>query len=164
MPTRAGKRHFCDEVSTAQVSEWDLFFPTCRESPTLSIWASSCPVALRTGMQETQCFHRALPPGGLPPTSPWPGTQLFPFSSVLAPIAHPSDAYCPEKVWCSLLSPGHLCLVALYQEACTSLWSNRLLTQQSWSPLPPQLPQDRHPWAGSLCGPARPLGPPLPSR
>lgn len=137
----AGKHHLYDEISMAQVSEWALFSPTCRESPTLSIWAPSSPVALRTGMQETQCFHRALPLGGLPHTSPWPGPQLFPFSSVLAPIVHPSDAYCPEKEWCSLLSPGHLCLVTLYQEACTSLWSNRLLTQQSWSPLPPQFPR-----------------------
>lgn len=135
---RGGCHHFCGEVSTAQGSGWALFFPDNREAPILSICASSCPVTLRTGERKHStslgplhlCVCVWWGGGWFPHTSSWPVPQLFPVCSVLAPIAHPADTYCPEKEFCLLLSPGHQCQVIWYQETCTSVWSIGLLTAE----------------------------------
>ncbi|EPQ06094.1 Ephrin type-B receptor 1 [Myotis brandtii] len=59
-----------------------------------------------------------------------PGYEAENSMACKAPIAHPSDTYCPEKEFCPLLSPGHQCQVIRYQETCTSVWNIGLLTAE----------------------------------
>lgn len=92
--------------------------------------ASSCPVAQRTGGKKHSTSLGLHPLRGSPFTSSWPAPLFFPVFSVLAPTAYPSDAYCPEKEFVPILSPGHQCQVMWQQKTCTSVWSIGLLTAE----------------------------------